>query len=160
MEKDTLVISAFPGTGKTYLYDKFKNENSITILDANYMDFTWKDVDKRTSNSLFPANYVRYIKDNLGKYDIIFTSTHRYVRDSLFDANIDFLTVYPSFELKDEYIERYILRDDNELFIDFMKMKFYDFVDELDNDIKIVKRYKICKPNFYLEDVMKTSALF
>lgn len=36
--KNTKVISAFPGTGKTYCFNNFKG---ITMLDSDSSEFSW-----------------------------------------------------------------------------------------------------------------------
>jgi len=62
MKKITYLISAFPGTGKSYC---FNNNTTWEMLDSDSSTFDKKD---------FPDNYIKHIKDNdyqmncLGKY--------------------------------------------------------------------------------------------
>ena len=57
----TIIISAFPGSGKTTFAKKFKGR----VLDLESSDFKWKgdtDVDK-VLNQDFPRNYIDTIID-------------------------------------------------------------------------------------------------
>jgi len=95
--KNTKVISAFPGTGKTYCYNKLK-ELGITILDSDSSEFSWiKDENGNNTterNPDFPDNYIKHIKENIGKVSIIFVSSHDIVREAMTKENIDFILVY------------------------------------------------------------------
>jgi spore cortex formation protein SpoVR/YcgB (stage V sporulation) len=55
--KKTLVISAFPGCGKSHF---FRNNKDKEVLDSDSSKF-----DK----AHFPKNYIEHIKSNLGKVD-------------------------------------------------------------------------------------------
>jgi hypothetical protein len=77
--KNTKVISAFPGCGKTHLFKTHKNK---IILDSDSSTF-----DKK----YFPQNYIKHIKENIGKVDIILVSSHSDVRSALVNENIDFI---------------------------------------------------------------------
>jgi len=107
----TIVISAFPGTGKTTLY-RIYNYIQLRMLDSDSSTF---DRDN------FPANYIKHIKDNIGKADVILVSSHEEVRDALVANNIDFYLVYPDISLKSEYISRYRIRGDSSLFIELIE---------------------------------------
>ena len=138
MNKDTVIISAFPGTGKSYI--KNNNRGGNVILDSDSNLFSWlynKDgslVSPRTRNPDFPNNYIKHIKDNIGIADIIFISSHDIVRDALKKNNIKFITVYPHIDLMDEYIRRYRLRGNDESFTDFMQLNWSHFITEMHND--------------------------
>ena len=115
----TMVISAFPGTGKSYA---FKNcSNSFKISDSDSSQFSWIEEERgRIRNPDFPDNYIQHIKNNIGKYDVIFVSSHLEVRQALNDAGIEYFTIYPQANLLEEYKERYIQRGNDEHFIDFI----------------------------------------
>lgn len=135
--KDTKIISAFPGTGKTYCYNKYKNTD-IKILDSDSSEFSWiKDKDGNNTkerNPKFPNNYIEHIKENIGKVDIIFVSSHDIVRKALKDNDINYILVYPCVHYKDIYIDRYIKRGNNENFINFIDKNFEKFINEMDNE--------------------------
>lgn len=153
--KRTLVISAFPGLGKTHLFNKFK-EVKITALDSDSSLFSWKEnTEPRERHPDFPNNYINHIKDNIGKVDIILVSSHKQVREALSAAGIYTYLVYPSKILFGEYIERYINRDSDKAFIKMMKTNFASFVDEIDNEnlVNVYKR-KTEIPETYLIDIV------
>ena len=108
--KKTKIISAFPACGKTYAFEKL-NENGYEILDSDSSKFSWMDVvDKvyemknrgkelqrryiKVRNPEFPSNYIQHIKENIGKADYIFVSSHKEVRDALIQNGIYFTLVY------------------------------------------------------------------
>lgn len=133
--KDTLIISGFPGVGKSY----FKNNNSkLTILDSDSSNFSWlKDKDGNNTkerNSEFPNNYIQHIKDNMGKVDIIFVSSHDIVRQALKDNNMFYYLVYPCRCIKDEYLQRYKDRGNNNSFIEFIDKNWEDFIKDIEKE--------------------------
>lgn len=135
--KDTKVISAFPGTGKTYCFNNFKG---ITMLDSDSSEFSWiKDENGNNTierNPEFPKNYIKHIKENIGKVDIIFVSSHSSVREALAAEGIDFLLVFPNVYNKDTYFKRYKDRGSTDSFIKFMDENFEEFCEEMYQDKK------------------------
>jgi hypothetical protein len=111
----TKIISAFPGTGKTTYHLKHKD----TTLDSDSSNFSWviDNSGNKVRNPDFPKNYIDHIKENIGKYEFIFVSSHKEVRDALLDACIFFYMVYPDRSRKNEFIERYKKRGDSKEFI-------------------------------------------
>ena len=92
----TRIIAAFPGTGKTIYHQKHPD----TTLDSDSSSFSWIEKDgEKVRNPDFPNNYIAHIKENIGKYEFIFVSTHREVREALLDNCVFFYLVYP-FDLK------------------------------------------------------------
>ena len=138
--KDTLVVSGFPGVGKTHLF----NNKEIDILDSDSSKFDKSD---------FPSNYIRHIKENLGKVDVILVSSHKDVRDALHNESIDFTLVYPSRELKNEFIERYKNRGSNEKFIELVSNNWDSWINELESQ-EGCKHIQL-KSGEYLSDVIK-----
>ena len=116
---DTLVVSAFPGCGKSHL---FRNKGVMKILDSDSSTF-----DK----SQFPENYINHIKSNIGDADIILVSSHKEVRDALQNQGINFTLVYPKKDIKDEYIQRYIDRGNDGKFVELLKQNWENWVGEL-----------------------------
>ena len=70
-----LVISAFPGCGKTTFYNEWRNNSGKRILDSDSSLFSWiyddegNKTDKR--NPDFPNNYIQHIKEHLETAGII-----------------------------------------------------------------------------------------
>lgn len=110
----TRIISAFPGTGKSTYHSKHID----TSLDSDSSNFSWIiDNGKKVRNPDFPANYIQHIKDNIGKYEFIFVSSHQEVRDALKANCLFFYLLYPPSHQKELYIRRYKNRGNQEAFI-------------------------------------------
>lgn len=110
----TRIISAFPGTGKSVYHSKHPD----TTLDSDSSQFSWIETDTgKIRNPDFPANYIKHIKDNIGKYEFIFVSSHKEVREALLENCIFFYLVYPDDGRKEEFIQRYRDRGSPESFI-------------------------------------------
>jgi len=129
-EKDTLIISGFPGIGKSHFFKKNKDK---IILDSDSSKFSW--IKKGVRNPDFPNNYINHIKNNIGKADIIMVSSHKAVRDALVNNGIKFTLVYPSREIKDEYLQRYKNRGSDDGFVDMLDNNWDSFLDELEGQI-------------------------
>ena len=160
--KNTIVISAFPGLGKTTFFNKCK-ESNISVLDSDSINFSWLEggTDRDGSNATrvrnpdFPNNYIEHIRENIGKVDIILVSSHKVVRDALNAEGIKYFVVYPNISLKEKYIERYIKRGSPENFVEMMHTNFESFVSELDNEIQIFQtKIKINESGIYLSDII------
>lgn len=133
----TKVISAFPACGKSYTFEN-SQDCFRGILDSDSSEFSWvKDENGKNTterNSDFPNNYIQHIKDNLGKVEIIFVSSHDVVRNALKDNGIDYTIVYPDKSMKDEWLRRFKKRGNDEKFIDFISTNFEKFIDEIEEE--------------------------
>ena len=89
----TIVVSGFPGVGKSYYVNY--GEGSDYMPQGFAIDSDSSTFDK----SNFPKNYIEHIKENIGKVKIIFVSSHKEVRDALVKNNIDFTLAYPNIDL-------------------------------------------------------------
>ena len=74
----TRIISAFPGTGKTYFHT---HKGPLATADSDSSHFSW--ISKGVRHPEFPANYIEHINDLMGKVDYIFVSSHQDVRNAL-----------------------------------------------------------------------------
>ena len=149
-KKQTQVISAFPGVGKSFIFKNNKDKNEI-ILDSDSSKFSWNKPGER--NPDFPNNYIKHIQDNIGKANKIMVSSHKDVRDALVNNKIQFTLVYPDRSLKDEYIERYSKRGNDEKFIELLKKNWDSWIDELEQQTDCDKI--VLKTGEYLGDVIK-----
>lgn len=129
--KQTRVISAFPATGKSY----FTRNTSKDVLDSDSSNYSWTYLEngEKIRNKDFPNNYIQHIKENIGKVDIIFVSSHKEVREALVENNIHFTLIRPNVFLKDEYLKRFSERGNDEKFIKFIDDNWFEFVKELAN---------------------------
>lgn len=140
MLNKALIISAFPGCGKTHFFNN--NSTDDIILDSDSSKF-----DKAE----FPSNYINHIKENIDKADIILVSSHKDVRDALCANDIDFILVYPDMSIKQEYLERYTERGSAETFIKLVDNNWNSWLDEVNNQ-KGCYRVRLKKQN-YLSDI-------
>lgn len=136
---ETKVISAFPGTGKSYFY---KNSN-LTVLDSDSSKFDKSD---------FPANYIKHINENIGKADIILVSSHDTVRKALVEAGIDFTLVYPSILLKAEYLDRYRSRGSSLSFIKLIEDNWESWIQDCQEQNRCI--HLVLASGDYLSDVI------
>lgn len=114
----SIVIAAFPGTGKTYLC-----ANSRRCLVEKEC---WK-----FEKTAFPENYVNEIKYSIGGADAVFISTNKQALDMLIVDGISVTLVYPAKELKNEYMKRYMKRGSRPDFIDTMDTYWGWWIEEL-----------------------------
>lgn len=126
--KDTLVISGFPAVGKSYLTET--NEKMV-VMDSDSSNFSWLNGERHPD---FPNNYMEHIKQNLGYADNIFVSSHDIVRNALKENKINYILVYPSIDIKDEYIQRYRDRGNDEKFISFIESNWEKFIANIEKE--------------------------
>lgn len=162
--KKALVISAFPGCGKTHFYKKFGR--AFNILDSDSSEFSWvKDSEghnTKVRNPEFPQNYITHIKDNLNTAEVIFVSSHKEVREALVKAKIHFVLVYPDISLKDEWIKRFVRRGSNGDFIGFIYSKWDEFIEDLEheeislvnNTYEYVETRRLNTADSYIDDIL------
>lgn len=122
--QNATIISGFPGVGKS----TFARRHPDTVLDL--------DSSKFSKSKNFPENYIQAIiaADRLNYYEYILVSTHEQVREAMTANNISYLSIFPSIELKELYLEQYKLRGDSPEFIDFMDKNFETFIEQLVSD--------------------------
>lgn len=110
---NTKIYSVFPACGKTWLYEH-QEDYGLKILDSDSSEFHWvQNTTRKIPNKDFPNNYIKHIKENIDKYDCIFVSSHKSVREALDAEGIDFTIVYPESSCKAEWIGRCFIREKN-----------------------------------------------
>jgi hypothetical protein len=114
--RKTRIISAFPACGKTFLTEK--GYGGSVILDSDSSSFSWRSGDNGAERDpAFPENYITHIRENIGKADYIFVSSHADVRQALDDSDLSWCCVNPDVTLLEEWVGRCYLRGDNEEFL-------------------------------------------
>ena len=155
--RDTKVISAFPATGKTYATEKL-TKLGYKVLDSDSSNFSWvTSTDRVIRNPNFPANYIKHIKDNIGKVDFIFVSSHEEVRKAMQEAGIKYSLVYPNRKALKEWIGRCYLREleGKQTFpIETMVKNWDKWIDTCKDDKYCTNRYILQLHNSYLYDVI------
>lgn len=86
--RKTVVISGFPGVGKTSLCAR---PGGLKILDSDSSNFSWQNQKEKIRHPEWPGNYIEHIRQNIGKVDIILVSSHDVVRSALLRAKIPFV---------------------------------------------------------------------
>lgn len=152
----TRIISAFPGTGKTF----YHRNNPNTTLDSDSSNFSWivREGEKRR-NPEFPKNYIEHIKNNIGKYEFIFVSSHKEVRDILLENNIFFYLAYPDKNRKNEFIKRFRGRGSDENFVKLISDNWENWIKECDYCNAGCFKIKMFEPDNLenkLLDILKT----
>lgn len=136
-EIKTMVIAAFPGCGKSYTV-AHEAEKFNGVLDSDSSQFSWiKDKDGKNTekrNPDFPNNYIKHIKDNIGKVEVIFVSSHKEVRDALKKEGIEYFLVYPNSFQKQDYIKRYKNRGNPQSFIDLLNSNWDLWIEECEEE--------------------------
>jgi len=130
----TRIISAFPGVGKTYYFER----NKGISIDSDSSHFSWiKDSEGNNTkerNPEFPNNYIDHIKENIGKYKYIFVSSHEEVRNSLKENGIKYYLIYPAKSRKEEFIQRYIQRGSPEGFVNLISENWDSWIEKIEGE--------------------------
>ena len=103
-------------------------ESEPHLLDGDGYINQIKDEEIKVRNPDFPKNYIEHIKENIGKVDFIFVSSHLQVREAMKEADIRYCTVYPKEEMLNEWVGRMYLRGNNEQFIKFQIEHWEEFM--------------------------------
>lgn len=142
MNTQTIIISGFPGIGKSFL-SIWEGDKVLDLDSGNFTgDNKWQ-------------LYKQALIDSIGKYEYILVSTHPETRIILNELNAPYFIIFPDKSLKKEYIQRYKQRENNNSFIKLMEEHFEDFVDSIeDSEIEGIK-VKLDKPNMFLKDIYK-----
>lgn len=145
----TKIISGFPGIGKSHLGQDIGNE--IKVLDLESSNFKgenrWED-------------YKKEIKNQLGKVDVLFVSSHKETRKILSELGVSFYLVYPDRSLKDEYLRRYRERGSSEKFIKMMDKNFDLFIDSIENEEVRCAKIKLTGEDEYLDSFVNFMNFF
>ena len=152
------VISAFPGIGKTTLVQTNKN-----YIDLESSDYKWVDIDRtlsieerkgtaKTINPDFPENYIKKIIELTDMGFNVLISSHKEVREALQAQSIEYTIVLPSLDMKDEMINRYLSRGNQENFVNLLKANYEKFIEDLSMD---PNEKIILKHGEYLSDIVK-----
>ncbi len=119
----TKIIAGFPGVGKT----------TYTNTHANALDVGCEPFSR--GNKAWPSDYLRFISVafHQKKYSEILISMHKIVIDYL-KYDFDFTVVYPHIDLKEEYLERYKSRGNNQGFIGRMSYNWDEWITEIQKE--------------------------
>lgn len=133
--------------------DEWNSEMHLLSGDG-YIDRIKNDVIT-DRNPDFPNNYIEHIKNNIGKTDIILVSSHEDVRKSMRENGINYTLVYPSYNMKNEWIGRCWIRENykkQSFRTKLLYLKWDEWIQSCDSDSS--KKILIYKPNQYLYDII------
>lgn len=153
--KFPIVISAFPGVGKTYFYNYMRDvERPGYVPDI-------KDSDSsKFPKQGFPLNYVQAIEKDLSYFDVQLVSSHIEVRQQLAARNIDYYLVFPDYDLKEAYLDRYKKRGSPQAFIDLLDSNWINWIKSCEQDQYALKRCLITHPDCYLKSLTTKGSIF
>ena len=143
-----MIISGFPGVGKTTLFNK---AGELRILDSDSSNFSWSDKGVRNPN--WPQNYIDHIKDQRDTADVILVSSHDVIRKALAESGIPFTLVYPLLEMKDEHIQRYKNRESDEQLVTLLEKNYEKWIPELMDQEGC--KHVVLQSGEYLADVIE-----
>ena len=162
--KNTLIISAYTCCGKTYASEHMKNydildvdvskfktikrlpneeeiekehqrwESSLHLMSVEGHLNQFKQQIIKVDNPDFPDNFIQYIKENIGKVDVIFVDSDIRIRQWLDKAKIKFITIYPLNNCLPEWVGRMYLHDYPDIIIRNEKRMLQEAVDALINN--------------------------
>lgn len=134
-----LIISGFPGIGKSALF----NRGGLVVSDSDSSTFP-KDE--------FPNNYIAHIREVAPNNDVTLVSSHFEVRDELEEQGFDFVLVYPTQDQKDDYMMRYLQRGSPKAFLDLMYSNWDKFLESCQQQQGCI--HVVLQPGQYLSDVI------
>ncbi len=143
----TRIISAFPGTGKSY----FHRNSDSKVLDSDSSQYSW--IEEGVRNPDFPNNYIAHIKGNIGDADFILVSSHEVVRTALVTEGIEYTLVFPEISLKEEYVERFRQRGSPQAFVDLLEKNWDSWITELEKQSGCT--HVKLKQGQYLSDILR-----
>lgn len=157
-----MIYSVFAGAGKTSLAKKYPEK----IVDAESSYFQWLDNDKTKTetnkgqlaqkNPLWPQNYIEYIIEQSQSKNVLIAA-QPIVLDILDKKQIEYVTVSPSANQKQEYINRYIERGNQESFINLMSNNFELFINSMSS--RNNKQHIELKKDEFLSTIFKPNML-
>lgn len=155
------IICGFAGIGKTYVSSKY---NRIIDLESSdfkwqYLEFETQNIDKekrkgiieKVKNPNWPLNYVNEIITKQKEYDFVLISLDLEVRNLLKEKGYSYIVCFPSKEQKNDFLNRYKKRGNNEKFIENISLNYEKWID----DLMLEENKIILKSGQYLEDVLK-----
>lgn len=123
------VVCGFAGVGKTWFVKNATNR--LVVVEYNARHFGWVDYTEKVRHPEWPNNYISHVLATRNKFDYMLISTHREVREALVRAGIPFVLVYPSLEMMDEIIGRYVARGSRPSLIELVNQNYKTWFNEM-----------------------------
>lgn len=133
----TVLCASFCGTGKTFICEN----SQIKAVEVEY--WKYKGLQKE---------FLQDVKKHIGIVDIIFLQTDAESLNILQQEGLEIILIYPHKNLRNEYLDRYIERDNPYDFIGSM-MKYWDStIDRLSNQRNC--KHFVLEKNQYISDII------
>lgn len=141
MKNKGIIICGFAGVGKSYVA-----YNGISgIVDLESTPFHVEEEQGGIDYNV----YIKVATHMANNGYIVLLSCHKKLREILLKRNINYICVLPNKELKEKYRNRYIKRNNSEVFINNIMNKWDDFTTPLENE-----KHIILNSNEYISDIM------
>lgn len=150
---NAIVISAMPALGKS-TYSKDKANGSLDLESSLYS----RNQDG-TRNEEFPGNYINVLKWHLVNmnWKYIFVACHQVVRDNLRNDKIDFITLYPSLDRKEEILNLCRERGNHEDFIKVLDENWEAWINQIKQE---PNSYELGPNEFISNELFETKLKF
>jgi hypothetical protein len=132
-----IIISAFPGTGKTTAAGLMKEAVDLESTPFKFPVDWEKGIVPTEEAEDWVQKYVDQITLLASEcgYNFVFVSSHQEVRKELRKREIPFISVIPQADLRDEYMIRYIGRGNDMKFLRNVYDNWFDWLHEYDNEV-------------------------
>ena len=165
----SIIVSGFPGIGKSVLCDGVREMymqgiGDIILMDIESSNFGWYETHdgERKRTSKWEIQYIDYVVQTLKVFErpnktiVAFVSSHDNVRQELVHRGLEFTVVYPSIDRKEEFLERYRKRGNTEAFINNADTMFGLWINGIENTpYPKCKKYKMDKPMRFIAMELK-----
>ena len=154
-------IFAEIGTGKTFVSHNYENASEVEYDDHKYVfdrDLSMEDKKcdpNRKSNPCWPDNYIAAALAALEKYDVVmaplFVDPFAALIDTVEHAKTKIILALPAKECKDEYLQRWKNRGNNNIFLEVAVSSFR--YNQLFHSITDYEKI-IMRPGQYLDEAL------
>ena len=152
-----IFVYASTATGKSTCGKKYKNVIDMESTIYKYLNNSEekeaiKGNKDRKLNPDWPSNYFKKLEEVKDKYDYILISDE-VCNEFLLKNNYEYWWIYPSLELKEEYLKRCKDRGNTQDFIDYYNNLWEEWYHFCKNDTNAMKKIEL-KQGQYVEDVL------
>lgn len=166
---NTMIISAFPACGKTYLYERQDKLKFTYFGEKKSFTFCDSDSSQYKKEHGWEKKYVDDIEKKIGTIDFLFISQYENVFQELNNRNIPFIVISPDNAswtsdlerqlVKQQWFGRFILRDNSHIkdFVNWLE-SLKDNYDEWTSIEQITKynptSFFLLKETQYISDII------
>lgn len=149
-KNSTVVISGFPGIGKSWCAEAFGND----FIDRDSSQYKWSE--KGVVHPEWPRNYINSISgDIIEGFRYVCVSSHAEVRQYLAEYGIPYTIAVPGLGDKERYLERYLTRGSDDAFIDLLSENWEKWITECHHDIKAERIIVVGAGRFLIDYLME-----